>query len=673
MKRPKTKWRFQNIVVFSFVCVAVFEQASAEDTTKIEDITLSARSLPKTPSNPPAPPGIKGSLKDFRMPEAERFWEVHGVERSAAHKKAIDRLSAHLVGTSREKTAAFKYCDARKKDAASDPRFVLTPDGIGCLYYRWQNLLRERKEAERKAIAASGIVQHKKKKSVSGKKKSTPATVGIASARDFKAYADVPYDVVLKRVEFKTESAALRAANFALDDGKDCSLTAARAAILRDLENYLPAQAVWQTMNQLYTVTAPCLHPQHEAFEVVNLRMALMHLDRKELNRAASLLEVVLQGKDLKEEHSALFWRGYLDHLQTPTSTLVGPFGISSDAEKNRPRNTYWDRLVERYPLTLHSLVVDHINGVDTYERYASRAAPMVSMYQGQEWNLENVAHLMAGIFMVNKSYPQLERLARLLDESGDSIPSFEMAMFRLKLFEAAGNQRAIIKIIWASLKKHGSNYLCEDLLVLLYPVKFRNEIAEQAAFIDPALIFSLIRQESSFNPRATSPVGARGLMQVMPGTARKIERRRGLDLYDPSSNIRVGSKYLSILRKQHNGDYSRLIASYNAGPNSTKKWDARYNGNVHLLFADIIPFPETRHYVSGLMRHMYWYRALVSHLKEAPGAVKIQWSWSLQDVIPKPEQFGLKKGEILQVKLEQLPWLNAGAVAGEKASAENK
>jgi hypothetical protein len=69
----------------------------------------------------------------------------------------------------------------------------------------------------------------------------------------------------------------------------------------------------------------------------------------------------------------------------------------------------------------------------------------------------------------------------------------------------------------------------------------------------------------------------------------------------------------------------------------------------------------------------MYWYRALVSHLKEAPGAVKIQWSWSLQDVIPKPEQFGLKQGEILQVKLEQLPWLNPGAVAGQKASAENK
>ena len=133
MKRQKLKWRFQNIVFLSSVCLAVFGQASAEDTKNTEDIALSARSLPKTPSQSPAPPGIKGSLKDFRLPEAERFWEVHGVERSAAHKRAIGRLSEHLVGTSREKTAAFKYCDARKKDAASDPRSILTPDGLSCL------------------------------------------------------------------------------------------------------------------------------------------------------------------------------------------------------------------------------------------------------------------------------------------------------------------------------------------------------------------------------------------------------------------------------------------------------------------------------------------------------------------------------------------------------------
>ena len=60
---------------------------------------------------------------------------------------------------------------------------------------------------------------------------------------------------------------------------------------------------------------------------------------------------------------------------------------------------------------------------------------------------------------------------------------------------------------------------------------------------------------------------------------------------------------------------------------------------------------------MTGLMRHMYWYRSLVSHVKDTSGAVKIKWSWALVDVVPKAEQFGLKPGEVRQVKIEKLPW----------------
>jgi soluble lytic murein transglycosylase-like protein len=529
-------------------------------------------------------------------------------------------------------------------------------------------LLRESKAAAQKQQSTSAP---RKAKKVSSKKKKAHPTTAVSSLRDFNSLASLPYDDVLKKVDFKTEGAALKAAGYALENPKDCSLTTARAAVVRDLENHLPSDAVFRMMNRVYDVMAPCLNPDHDAFEVVNLRLALLHLDRKEINRAASLLEVVLQGKKLKDEHSALFWRGYLEHLQLPVNLQAQSMQNVSDPNSIKISNTFWVRLVEKYPLTLHALVVDHIHGIDTYERYASRSSPQVSMYQGQEWNLENVSHLLAGIFMLNRSYPQLERLARLYDEAGLSQSSFETAMFQVKFFEAAANQRAVIKTIWSSLRTHGSRHLSEELLEYLYPVRFRNEIAQQASYIDPALVFSLIRQESSFNPRATSPVGARGLMQVMPATARKVERKRNFDLYDPNTNIRIGSKYLSILRNQHKGDYSRLIASYNAGPNNTKKWDVRYRGDVPLLFADIIPFPETRHYVSGLMRHMYWYRALVSHLKDAPGAVKISWSWSLKDVVPQAEYFGIKKGEMLQVKLEPLPWMPSGTTA--KSAADNQ
>ena len=678
MRRQTRRWCFLNKLLVGASCLTIgqafayeiiFPEASAPVKDEEDsELTLKARTLPQVASRPPAPPTIKGNLKDFTLPDEARFWEIHGVPNTPALKRAVERLSEHLIGSSREKTAAFRYCEARAADTSKEQKYILTPEGISCLYYRWQRLLSESKRAEKAAELKSGSAAGKKVVKV--KMKKSKGSVGISSARDLKIFADAPYDYILKRIEFRTEALALRAAQVALENPKDCSLTSARAAVLRDLENHLPSDSVWRKMNELYDVTTVCLSPDHEAFEIVNLRLALLHLDRKNLNRAASLLEVVLQGKDLKDEHSALFWRGFLEYLQ---SQRMNSKIESTSTDSVQPRNLYWDKLIEKHPLTLHSLVVDHINGVDTYERYAQRPAPQVSVYQGQDWTLENVSHLMAGIFMAKKKMPQLERLARLLDESSAPASTFESALFRVKFFEAAGNQRAVIKIIWSSLKTFGSTYLTEAVLELLYPVKFRNEIASQASYIDPALIFSLIRQESSFNPKATSPAGAQGLMQVMPSTARKMERRKKPDLYEPSTNIRIGSKYLSYLRKRHQGDYARLIASYNAGPRNTEKWDVRYSGHVPLLFADTIPFPETRHYVNGLMRHMYWYRALVSHLKETPGSVKINWSWSLQDVVPKASDFGLKMGEVYQVKIDPSPWLKSTAAPSAKAVLEEK
>lgn len=677
MERQKTKWRFQNIATLGslasvlVVCPGVTQADlvdRSQDNPEQPLVRLAARA-PHLSAGAPPLPGLKGSFSDFRMPDEERFWEIHGVKTSPELKRAVQRLSEHLVGTSREKTAAFKYCEARKETAGKLDKFILTPEGISCLYWRWQNLLKERKAEEaankpKEARATSHASAGKKK---SGRKKQVIATVSLRSTTELMAFSGVPYDVVLKKIEFKSEAEALKAARIAQESPKDCRLTSVRSAVMRDLENFLPSESIWSAMNQVYGVLAPCLDPGHEAFELVNGRLALLSLDRNQIDRSASLLEVTLQGKSLKDEHTYLFWRGFIDSLQAaPVAASASPAqasqagGSSTSAPISgmvKPRNTYWDRLIERYPLTLHALVADQINGNDAYERYAQRPQPNVSAYEGQEWNLENVSHLMSGIYMVKGKKAELDRIARLL-EDGVGLLSFESAMFRVKMFEAAGHQRSVIKTVSQSVKTFGSANLSVPLLSLLYPVKFRNEIAQQASYIDPALIFSLIRQESSFNPKATSPVGARGLMQVMPNTARRIERKRNLDLYDPNTNIRLGSKYLNILWKKHGGDYSRLIASYNAGPNNTLKWDNRYRGHVPLLFADLVPFPETRHYVSGLMRHMYWYRALVSHIKENSGAAKINWSWALMDVVPRGEQFGIARDKVAQVKLETLPWM---------------
>ena len=135
---------------------------------------------------------------------------------------------------------------------------------------------------------------------------------------------------------------------------------------------------------------------------------------------------------------------------------------------------------------------------------------------------------------------------------------------------------------------------------------------------IDRALVFAFMRQESEFNARATSPAGARGLMQIMPSTASFIARDRGLrrgnkkKLYEPEFNMALGQKYLAHLlgEKVVGGDLLRLVIAYNGGPGNLKKWLRRTaHMNDPLLFIETIPSRESRLFVERVMTNLWLYR----------------------------------------------------------------
>ena len=135
---------------------------------------------------------------------------------------------------------------------------------------------------------------------------------------------------------------------------------------------------------------------------------------------------------------------------------------------------------------------------------------------------------------------------------------------------------------------------------------------------IDRALVFALIRQESEFNVRATSPAGARGLMQLMPRTASFIARDRGLrgegkkKLYQPEFNMALGQRYLGHLLSEEvvAGDLFRLVIAYNGGPGNLKKWLRRAEHPADpLLFIESIPSRESRLFVERVMANLWLYR----------------------------------------------------------------
>jgi soluble lytic murein transglycosylase len=123
---------------------------------------------------------------------------------------------------------------------------------------------------------------------------------------------------------------------------------------------------------------------------------------------------------------------------------------------------------------------------------------------------------------------------------------------------------------------------------------------------LDPYLVLALSRQESLFNPRATSSSNARGLMQLIPSTARKMATQNGMDterirLYEPSVNVQLGTSYLKNLFEMFHGDEFHAVAAYNGGENAVMKWLAKSPGPDD-EWVENIAYKETRDYVKKVI-----------------------------------------------------------------------
>jgi len=178
----------------------------------------------------------------------------------------------------------------------------------------------------------------------------------------------------------------------------------------------------------------------------------------------------------------------------------------------------------------------------------------------------------------------------------------------------------------------------------LRYPKPFKDLIAERAEEkgLSPGWVLGLIRQESRFLTAVKSPVGATGLMQLMPQTAQSVAKSLGMrrvdtqSLAEPSINVRLGTAYLRDMKEKFEGSAVLASAAYNAGPSRSQLWRASLDRPIPgAAFAESIPFTETRDYVKQVLANTVMYEALLSQ-QAAKSSSRSLGQW-LSEIGPRP------------------------------------
>lgn len=214
-----------------------------------------------------------------------------------------------------------------------------------------------------------------------------------------------------------------------------------------------------------------------------------------------------------------------------------------------------------------------------------------------------------------------MERVDALIDAGLTAEAEFELMLLAQE--HTTYGELMAIAYKFMSIEKYRKALLLADLLPahmkpadILYPLAYWPAV-EQAASrhgLDPLLLLSVIREESRFDPMAVSAAGARGLMQLMPQTAKRVARGQGLRLdgvesiHEVENNISLGARYLSGLIRRFDS-LPPALASYNAGERAVRRWLKRNRYEARDEFVEDIPYEETRNYVKRIITSYHRYR----------------------------------------------------------------
>lgn len=433
----------------------------------------------------------------------------------------------------------------------------------------------------------------------------------------------------IDRVALKTAQALLKARQYQEAEKllKELSLADTKAEV-RSEASYLLARAIEKSGRSeeafaAYNAVATAFPDSAEADNAL-LDAAFIRKFQYRPKETAELLDKLLAAYPKTVLKQRITWEsGWANYLAGNMSVAAGQFSKLLDSGEYRERALFWhgraaaaagdspaaeasySQLAKEFPFGFYALSLqkdkneEPAGAVPALTGVSPELLPLPEGY-------ERVRGLIA-LGLVADAATELaasrKKLAKVKGDAG-------LARLYLEL----GNYNAAMGLFDPSmLQRPPQSALAWSFL---YPKAFAGLVVSHSekAGIEPSLAFAVMKAESSFSPMATSPVGARGLMQLMPATAAMLLQEKKLSperLYDPELNIRLGTRYLRDMMDKYGGNKEAVIASYNAGAANVNRWLKTYSNLAGAEFIESIPFAETRDYVKKVLTVAALYKRL--------------------------------------------------------------
>lgn len=376
---------------------------------------------------------------------------------------------------------------------------------------------------------------------------------------------------------------------------------------------WLEDHARWLEAGKAYKRAAAVAHTLTQRLDAL-WRVGWLHYQQKQFLEAMEMFQEIIQAVGTPQTDSSLHAASQAFYWLARAQERLGQMEPARERLKN---------LSQDYPFTYYGQLADIRLGPTEFstKQWAVLASTDIM-------NVETPAHLQQDIHyqktlelrtlrLYKEAVKELEVVFARFGADPKAFPQLVSLASEIGAYDVG--IRLSIRHFGGTLRK-GQLHSSSAAWLGAFPMGYQSVIQSFAPkHVDPFLVAGLIREESLYSARVVSPVGAIGLMQLMPETAKKVGRQLGLQdsdfdrkgLDEPNRNIQLGTYYLGQLLNEFQGNIIYAVAAYNAGPQAVKRWIGQNAHRDPDEFIELIGYRETRGYVKRVLGSYRIYRTL--------------------------------------------------------------